>query len=102
VKVIKFRKDAALYLLSKKDAPRGKILRLPLAELDLAKAVAVVPEGKDVVGEYEPSASGIYVAMMEGGPSRLWFYPDNRGKPSEVPILPVSSVGGLHAGEATN
>ena len=29
--------DAALYLLSRKDAPRGQILRLPLAHLDLAR-----------------------------------------------------------------
>ncbi len=94
VKVVKFGKDAALYLLSKKNAPRGKILRLPLADLDLAKATEVVPESRGAVGEYESSANGLYVAMMEGGPSRLWFYP-NHGKSVEVPILPVSSVGGL-------
>ena len=95
IKAIKFGKDAALYLLSKKDAPRGKILRLPLADPDLAKATVVVPEGKGVVGEYEPSANGLYVAVMEGGPSRLWYYP-KAGAPVEVPVLPVSGVGGLH------
>jgi prolyl oligopeptidase len=95
IKAIKFGKDAALYLLSKKNAPRGKILRVPLADPDLTKATVVVPEGVGVVGEYAPSASGLYVAVMEGGPSRLWFYP-NHGKPVEVPVLPVSSVGGLH------
>jgi prolyl oligopeptidase len=98
VKAMKFGKDAALYLLSTKDAPRGKILRLPLAGPDLAKAVVVVPEGRGVVSEYEPSASGLYLAVMEGGPSRLWFYPKNpqSGSPVEVPALPVSSVSGLH------
>src|ERR1035437_8468993 len=101
VKVIKFGKDAALYLLSKKHAPRGKILRLPLADPDLAKATVVVPEGhaagRGVVGDYAPSASGLYVAVMEGGPSRLRFYPTKAGgSPVEVPVLPVSSVGGLH------
>jgi prolyl oligopeptidase len=94
IKVIKFGKDAALYLLSKKNAPRGKILRLPLADPDLAKATVVVPEGRGVVDTYEPSASGLYVAVMEGGPSRLWFY--SHGSRVEVPILPVSSVSGLH------
>src|ERR1017187_5583341 len=94
IKVIKFGKDAALYLLSKKHAPRGKILRLPLADPDLAKATVVVPEGRGVVGDYAPSASGLYVAVMEGGPSRLWFY--SRSSPVEVPVLPVSSVAGLH------
>ena len=96
VKVIKFGKDAALYLLSKKDAPRGKILRVPLADPDPAKAVVVVPEGRGVVGDFVPSANGLYVSVMEGGPSRLWYYPRNRRSPVEVPVLPVSSVGGLH------
>ncbi len=32
--------DAALYLLSRKDAPRGKVFRLPLADPTLAKAAA--------------------------------------------------------------
>jgi prolyl oligopeptidase len=95
IKVIRFGKDAAFYLLSKKDAPRGKILRLPLANPELAKATVAVPEGKGVVGEYEPSAGGLYIAVMEGGPSRLWYYP-KAGPPVEVPVLPVSAVGGLH------
>jgi prolyl oligopeptidase len=95
VKVIQFGKDEALYLLSKKNAPRGKILRLPLAGLDLTNATVIVPEGLGVVGEYAPSSNGLYVAVMEGGPSRLWFYPRAGGSPVQVPVLPVSSVGGL-------
>jgi len=96
VKVIQFGKDAALYLLSKKDAPRGKLLRLPLADPDLAKAAVIVPEGRGVVGDYAPSSNGLYIAVMEGGPSRLRYYPRNRRSPVEVPVLPVSAVGGLH------
>ena len=95
VKVVQFGKDAALYLLAKKNAPHGKILRLPLAELELNKATVVVPEGQGVIGEFVSSASGLYAALMDGGPSRLWFYPKS-GSPVEVPVLPVSSVGGLH------
>ena len=34
--------------------------------------------------------------MMEGGPARLWFYPKAGGSPIQVPVLPVSLVGGLH------
>jgi len=95
IKVVKFGKDAALYLLSEKDAPRGKILRLPLASLDLKNATVFVPETRDVISEFEPSASGLYVAVMAGGPSRLWYYP-HAGSPVEVPVPPVSSVEGLH------
>ena len=96
IKVIKFGKDAALYLLSKKNAPSGKILRLPLANPDLAKAAVVVPQSRNVVDNYEPSATGLYVAVIDGGPSRLWFYGKGRHSPVEVPVLPLSSAGGLH------
>ena len=41
---IEFGKDDALYLLSRQDAPKGKILRLPLAEPDLAKAAVLRAE----------------------------------------------------------
>src|SRR5208283_4676751 len=41
---VKFGLDPILYLLSRKDAPRGQILSLPLAQLDLAQARVVVPQ----------------------------------------------------------
>jgi prolyl oligopeptidase len=95
IKVIKFGKDDALYLLSKRDAPRGDLLRLPLADLDMTHAALLVPEGPDAIKEYEPSTNGLYVSVMAGGPSRLWYYPKS-GSRKEVPVLPVSSVEGLH------
>jgi prolyl oligopeptidase len=95
IKAIEFGKDDALYLLSKKNAPRGKILRLPLSETDPAKATVVVPERQGVVESFEPSANGLFVATMDGGPSRLWYYP-RRGQAVEASVLPVSSVDGLH------
>ncbi len=94
IKVIKFGKDAALYLLSKKNAPRGMILRLPLNDLNLGATTVVVPESKGVVDDYAPSANGLYVTMIEGGPSRLWYQP-RHGSRVEVPVLPVSAVGDL-------
>jgi prolyl oligopeptidase len=96
VKAIKFGKDAALYLRALKNAPHGKILRLPLAGTDLSKAAIAVPEGRDVIEGLEPSAHGLYVSPLDGGPSHLRFHPRAGGKPVEVPILPVSSVSGLH------
>jgi prolyl oligopeptidase len=95
IKEVSFGKDASLYLLSKRDAPRGKILRLPLTDLNLADAAVVVPQTEGVISQFEASAHGLYVAVMEGGPSRLWFYPAS-GSPIEVAILPVSSVSGIH------
>ncbi|MES1180948.1 MAG: prolyl oligopeptidase family serine peptidase, partial [Verrucomicrobiota bacterium] len=96
VKAVKFGRDDAPCLLTRKNAPRGKILRLPLAKTNLANAQVIVPETRSVVQEFTASATGLYVTMMDGGPTRLWFYPAGRRAPIEVPTLPVSSVGGLH------
>jgi prolyl oligopeptidase len=100
IKLAKFGRDHALYLLSRKKAPRGKILRLALdktpdkRELSLAETVA--PEGKGVVEDYAPGDNGLYVSELEGGPSDLFYFQHGSSSPWRVPILPVSSVSGLH------
>ncbi len=96
VKQIKFGRDGALYLRSLKNAPHGKILHLAANAPDLGKATVVVPEGRGVIENFEPSANGLYVDELDGGPSRLRFQRLNHHKTVEVPILPVSSFGGLH------
>src|SRR5437588_3578457 len=70
---IEYGKDDALYLLSRKDAPNGKILRFPFAEAELSKARTVFPEGTNVIQAFRPSASGLYIALMHGGPSELLY-----------------------------
>src|SRR5580704_4686635 len=49
--------DAALYLLSRKDAPRGQVLRLPLAHLDLADAKLIVPQTSGPAADESARAS---------------------------------------------
>ena len=105
VKHARFGRDHALYLLTLKDAPRGKLLRLPLGGVveqpagagaaSLASATVVAPEGKGVIQEFVATDNGLYVSSLEGGPSELVYYPRASSHAREVPILPVSSVGGL-------
>jgi prolyl oligopeptidase len=95
IKQGRFGRDGALYLLSHKDAPRGKVLRLPLATLDLGQATVVVPESRGVVQEFAPCDHGLYVTRLLGGPSELLYYRHGSTRPREIPTLPVSSVGGL-------
>ena len=102
VKRVKFGRDDALYLLSRKDAPRGKVLRLPLDTLDLAKATVVVPESRGVVQEFAPCDHGMYVASLLGGPSELLYYRRGSTRPREIPILPgFNRVGAGTPGMAT-
>ena len=62
----------SLYLRSVMDAPRGKILRLPLdGSVALADAAIIVPEGGAVIESFTVTASYLYVADLIGGPSRI-------------------------------
>jgi prolyl oligopeptidase len=85
--------DEGLYLVSRKDAPRGKVLRLPAASPRLATAETIVAEGEAGI---EPpltvTQSGLYVLRVAGGPSQVDIY-DHRGKPlGGLPLPPISSV----------
>ena len=95
IKRVKFGRDGALYLLSRKAAPRGKLLRLPLAAPDLARATVAAPESKGVIQDFAPCDHGLYVANLLGGPSQLLYYPRGSSRAREIPILPVSAVSGL-------
>ena len=90
-----------LYVLSRKDAPRGKLLRAPIAGFDLAKAAVVLPEGNDALvsdiwadNVVTINAGAVYTQFQLGGPSELRVT-DLDGKPKPGPkLLPVSGVGG--------
>ena len=93
--------DDAIYLLSRKGAPRGKILRLPLAHLDLAQAKVVVAQSpgsgsaasssddaaRASIEDFEPTPGHLYVVDILGGPSRVRVF-DDRGRPLSAPKLP--------------
>jgi prolyl oligopeptidase len=100
--------EGALYMLSRKAAPRGQILRLPLHQLDLAQAKVVVPQTSDAgSGESEhasledfiPTVGHLYVIDIMGGPSRVRVF-DGRGQALPAPPLPpISAVyGGISVG----
>jgi prolyl oligopeptidase len=91
-----------LYLLSRKDAPRGKIVRVPIAAPDAAKGKVVVPEGDaSIVQDFWgaptvlPTRTRLYVLYQLGGPSAIRAF-DLDGKPLDAPEqLPVSAAGGM-------
>ena len=95
IKQVKFGRDGALYLLSRQNAPRGKILRLPLATPDLAKATVAAPERRGAVQDFVPCDNGLYVADILGGPSELLYYRRGSTRAHRIPVLPVSEVSGL-------
>jgi prolyl oligopeptidase len=86
------RRDSALYLLSRENAPRGKILRISLDTPELAGAKTVVLESEAVIEEFCPCVGGLYVQDLVGGPSQIRFFDLTFATPRMVPLMPVSAV----------
>ena len=92
VKSAHLGRDRALYLLSRADAPRGKVLRLPLDEPVLAKAVTIVPAGEAVIQTVVLTREALYIGDLLGGPSQIRrFALDGKGE-TIVPISKISAV----------
>lgn len=90
-----------LWLVSRKGAPRGKILRLPAKATSLAKARLIVPEGKDsiVTNYYDEDGlvvtrDRLFVVYQVGGPTELRAF-THAGKPAKAPAMPAVSTVGL-------
>jgi prolyl oligopeptidase len=60
-----------LFLLANRGAPRGRVIKTPVAAPDVAKAVEVVPQGKRVIETLARARDALYLKMMDGGVSRL-------------------------------
>ena len=92
IKVAHLGRDDALYLLSRADAPRGKILRLPLEAPELARATLIVPAGEAVIQAVVPTANALYIGDLLGGPSQIRrFGLDGKGE-TIIPIPKISAV----------
>jgi len=91
-----FGRDEALYLVSRTNAPRGKVLRLPLSDdATLAQAKEIIPQSDGAIQEIVATDHQLYLTDLLGGPSRVRVT-DLAGKSlGELPILPVSSVYGI-------
>ena len=92
VKQVRIGKDNHLYLLSRLNAPRGKVLRLPLDAPELAKAVEIVPSSDAVVQQLEPAPKALYLADLLGGPSQIRRFDLDGKNPTTVPVPSISSV----------
>ena len=91
-----FGEGPDLYVLSRKGAPRGQILRVPLPPRGahpIAEARVLVPQGSDAIQGVVAARDRLYVTEMAGGPSRLRMVGLTGKRMGDVSILPVSTVG---------
>jgi prolyl oligopeptidase len=99
IKLARLGRDNALYLLSRANAPRGKILRLPLDTPELKNAVEIVPTGQPVIEQIVPTQETLYVGDLLGGPSQIRrFALDGKGE-TIIPIAAISDVQEMLAAE---
>lgn len=99
VSIAAFGLDKNLYLLSRQNAPMGKIVRVPLSKPDLAGARTVVPESKVAIQDMVPTANHLYVIDQTGGPSEVRVFELDGKSRGAVPLPPVSSVRGVVRGK---
>ncbi len=88
----------ALFLLSRRNAPHGKVLRLPVTEgATVADANEIVPTGDIVIEDLAVTRDTVWVVDIDGGPQRVRAF-DGKGRPlGRVEIPAVSSVSSYFA-----
>ncbi len=91
IKSARLGRDNALYLLSRAEAPRGKILRMPLDNPALTSATIIIPESDAVIQSIEPTGNALYVQDLLGGPSQIRRF-DLDGKNAQTIAIPKISA----------
>ena len=92
--------DGALYLISRKGAPHGKLLKLDPGVTDLSRAATIVPESDAVMlasGEFggEPvvvTPAALYLRELVGGPSRVASFDHAGRSKGMLPLPDVAAV----------
>ena len=92
IKRARLGRDNALYLLSRADAPRGKVLRLPLDVPELKNAAEIVATGEAVIEQIIPSTDALYVADLLGGPSQIRRFDLNGKNETTISTPQISAV----------
>lgn len=86
----------SLYLLSRADAPRGRVLRAVLAEgVTAAEARVIVPSSDAALEGLAATDHRVWLLDIDGGPSGLRVYDVDGGELTKIDVPAVSAIGGL-------
>jgi prolyl oligopeptidase len=75
-----------LYLITHKNAPRFKVMRVSLSHPDMAKAQVVVPSGEPVITNVSAMADSLYIQELDGGIGRLLRLPYSENKAQQISL----------------
>ncbi|MFT3684126.1 MAG: prolyl oligopeptidase family serine peptidase [Phycisphaerales bacterium] len=95
-----FGDDGYIYMVSRKDAPRGSVVRQAIKDLGALQPTLVVPQhpSNSIATNFEhqsgvTAAHGkVYVEYQAGGPSELWVFSADGSKADAVTLPPIASV----------
>jgi len=91
-----FGPDGTLFLLSRKDAPMGKLLAVAPPGFSVANAKTILTATRSSIDGFVKAGFHLYVRFMAGGPTKLFDV--EAGKPDKpIDIPQISSVGQLVA-----
>ena len=98
VKAIRFGREDDLWIISRKDAPRGKLLRLPIGK-SLDSAAVVVPQGSETIvtdfadpSHWAITPSVVAMTYQTGGPSELRLFTESGQKLEPPPQLKNGAI----------
>jgi len=97
--------DNALYLVSRMDAPRGKLLKMSLDDLNVEHARLLIPESEAVMQSGGATGGSpmiithntIYLRELVGGPSRVAMFDLDGKSTGLIPLPKVAAVNELEA-----
>lgn len=78
-----------IYLLTAKDAPRYKLVRLSLAKPDFAAAETIIPAGERVLSSVGIAKDALYVGAMAGVPGQVLRVPFAASPTAEAIAVPA-------------
>jgi prolyl oligopeptidase len=90
-----FGVDDSLYLLSRQNAPMGKLLCLANPESSITAARVITADSDVAIENFMPTAERLFVVDMAGGPSQIWMFTTDGKFAGKVPIQGVISVNGI-------
>ncbi len=88
-----------LYLVTHKNAPRSKVLRISLSHPDMAKAKVVIPSSEAVINSVSAMADALYIQEVDGGIGRLIRLPYSETKAERI-SLPLDGSIELQGGDS--
>ena len=87
-----------LYLITHKNAPRFKVIRVSVSQPDLSKARVVIPPSEAVITNFAALGDALYIQELDGGIGRLLRLPYAEDAAQRI-SLPFDASIGLQGGD---